>query len=68
MEGVELKMERGYARIERKWAKGDKSSYICPARAPRESQCQVQEDRDMVAWQRGPLCIARSGRTITDTL
>jgi uncharacterized protein len=53
---VELKMERGYARIERKWAKGDIVQLHLPMPVRRvKANAQVQEDRDMVALQRGPL-------------
>jgi hypothetical protein len=53
---VELKMESGYARIERKWAKGDKVELHFPMPVRRvKANAQVQEDRDMVALQRGPL-------------
>ncbi len=53
---VELRMERGYARIERKWAKGDKVQLHLPMPVHRvKANAQVQEDRDMVALQRGPL-------------
>jgi DUF1680 family protein len=53
---VELKVERGYARIERKWAKGDKIQLHLPMPVRRvKANAQVHEDRDMVALQRGPL-------------
>jgi DUF1680 family protein len=53
---VELKMERGYARIERKWAKGDTIQLHLPMPVRRvKASARVEEDRDMVALQRGPL-------------
>ena len=53
---VELKMERGYARIERKWVKGDTVFLQLPMPVRRvKANSQVQEDRAMVALQRGPL-------------
>ena len=53
---VELTIERGYARIERKWAKGDNIQLHLPMPVRRvKANAQVQEDRAMVALQRGPL-------------
>jgi len=53
---VELKMERGYAHIERKWARGDQVQLHLPMPVRRvKANAQVQEDRGMVALQRGPL-------------
>ena len=53
---VDLNMERGYARIERKWAKGDTVQLHLPMPVRRvKANTLVQEDRDMVALQRGPL-------------
>ena len=53
---IEFTMERGYARIERKWAKGDMVQLHLPMPVRRvKANAQVQEDRDMVALQRGPL-------------
>jgi len=53
---VELTTEFGYARIERKWAKGDKIHLQLPMPVRRvKANPQVQEDHGMVALQRGPL-------------
>jgi DUF1680 family protein len=53
---VELTMERGYARIDRKWAKGDRIQLHLPMPVRRvNANARVQEDRSMVALQRGPL-------------
>jgi len=53
---AELTMERGYARIERKWAKGDTVQLHLPMPVRRvKANAQAQEDREMVALQRGPL-------------
>jgi hypothetical protein len=53
---VELMTERGYVRIERKWAKGDKIQIHLPMPVRRvKANPQVQEDHGMVALQRGPL-------------
>jgi hypothetical protein len=53
---VELAIERGYARIERNWAKGDKLKLHLPMPVRRvKANIQVQEDHGMVALQRGPL-------------
>jgi len=53
---VEITMERGYARIERKWARGDEVQLHLPMPVRRvKANVQVQEDRDLVALERGPL-------------
>jgi DUF1680 family protein len=53
---VDLNLERGYARIERKWATGDKIQLHLPMPLRRvKANAHVREDRDMVALQRGPL-------------
>ncbi|HKN37049.1 MAG TPA: beta-L-arabinofuranosidase domain-containing protein [Terriglobales bacterium] len=53
---VELRMERGYARLERKWLKGDTVQLHLPMPVRQvKANAKVQEDRDMVALQRGPL-------------
>ncbi len=53
---VELTMEHGYARIERRWTKGDKVQLHLPMPVCRvKANAQVKEDRDTVALQRGPL-------------
>ena len=53
---VELRMERGYARLERKWVKGDTVQLHLPMPVRQvKANAKVQEDRDMVALQRGPL-------------
>ena len=53
---VDLKTELGYARIERKWAKGDKIQLHLPMPVRRvKANPQVREDHGMVALQRGPL-------------
>jgi len=53
---AELVIERGYARIERKWAKGDKIQLRLPMPVRRvKANAHVQEDHGMVALQRGPL-------------
>lgn len=53
---VELTLERGYVRIARKWAKGDKIQLHLPMPVRRvKANTQVQEDHGMVALQRGPL-------------
>ena len=53
---IDFTIERGYARIERKWAKGDEIQLHLPMPVRRvKANTQAQEDRDMVALQRGPL-------------
>jgi len=53
---VELAIEGGYARIERKWAKGDTIQLHLPLPVRRvKGNTHVQEDHGMVALQRGPL-------------
>src|SRR5207253_296352 len=53
---VELRMEGGYARFERKWVKGDTVQLHLPMPVRQvKANAKVQEDRDMVALQRGPL-------------
>ena len=53
---VKLTIERGYARIERKWAKGDTVQLNLPMPVRRvKANPHAQEDRSMVALQRGPL-------------
>lgn len=53
---VELTIERGYARIERNWAKGDKLQLHLPMPVRRvKANTKVKEDQGMVALQRGPL-------------
>ena len=49
-------MERGYARIERKWGKGDKVQLYLPMPVRRvKANTHVLENHGMVALQRGPL-------------
>jgi uncharacterized protein len=53
---VELSLERGYVRIERKWAKGDNIQLHLPMPVRRvQANTHVQDDQGMVALQRGPL-------------
>jgi DUF1680 family protein len=53
---IELTIERGYARIDRRWAKGDKLELHLPMPVRRvKANTHVQEDDGMVALQRGPL-------------
>jgi hypothetical protein len=53
---VELRLERGYVRIERKWAKGDRIQLHLPMPVRRvKANTHVQEDHGMVAFERGPL-------------
>jgi uncharacterized protein len=53
---VELTIERGYARIERKWGKGDKVQLYLPMPVRRvKANTHVLENQGMVALQRGPL-------------
>jgi hypothetical protein len=53
---VELRLERGYVRIERKWAKGDKIQLNLPMAVRRvKANRRVQEDHGLVAFERGPL-------------
>ena len=53
---LEMEMTRGYARIARKWAKGDKVELHLPMPVRRvKASAQVLEDREMAALQRGPL-------------
>ena len=53
---VELTIESGYMRIERKWAPGDDIHLHLPMPVRRvKANSQVQEDQSMVALQRGPL-------------
>jgi len=53
---VDLTRERNYARIERKWAKGDTLQLHLPMPVRRvRAKALVQEDHGMVALQRGPL-------------
>jgi uncharacterized protein len=53
---IEVTLERGYVRIERKWAKGDRIQLQLPMPVRRvKANAEVQEDRGMVAFERGPL-------------
>jgi DUF1680 family protein len=53
---IELTTEHGYARIERKWAKGDTIQLRLPMPVRRvKANVHVQENQGMVALQRGPL-------------
>jgi len=53
---VGLIIERGYACIKRKWAKGDKVHLQLPMPVRRvKAITNVQENHDMIALQRGPL-------------
>jgi hypothetical protein len=53
---IELTIEHGYARIQRKWAKGDRIQLHLPMPVRRvKASVHVQEDQGMVALQRGPL-------------
>ena len=53
---LEFSMEVGYARIQRKWKKGDVIHLNLPMPVRRvQADAKVAEDRDMVALQRGPL-------------
>jgi len=53
---IELTMERGYARVNRKWAKGDTLQLHLPMPVRRvKANIHVQEDQEMVALLRGPL-------------
>lgn len=53
---IEPTIERGYARIERKWAKGDTIQLHLPMPVRRvKANAQVLEDQGMMALQRGPL-------------
>ena len=53
---VELTLERGYVRIERKWAKGDRIQLQLPMPVRRvKANAEVEEDHGMVALERGPL-------------
>ena len=53
---VELALEQGYVRIERKWEKGDRIQLHLPMPVRRvKANANAQEDHGMVALQRGPL-------------
>jgi uncharacterized protein len=53
---IELTIERGYARLERKWARGDTIELGLPMPVRRvKANTHVHEDQGMVALQRGPL-------------
>lgn len=53
---LEFKTDRGYIGIERRWQKGDviQLDFAMPVRRV-QANANVQEDRDMVAIERGPL-------------
>jgi uncharacterized protein len=53
---VQLTIERGYVRIERKWSKGDNIRLHLPMPVRRvKANSRVQENNSMLALQRGPL-------------
>lgn len=53
---LHYELENGYARIERKWQKGDVIQLDLPMPVRRvRSNPQAQEDRDLVALERGPV-------------
>ncbi len=52
----EIKLDRGYVQIERKWKKGDTIHLILPMPVRRVQAVELAlEDRETVALQRGPL-------------
>ncbi len=53
---VPIELERGYARIDRLWRKGDvvRAEFPMPVRRVR-SDPRAQEDKDLVALERGPV-------------
>lgn len=53
---VDLKLESGYARIDRAWSNGDVVELDLPMPVRRvHARAEAREDRDMVALERGPL-------------
>ena len=60
---VGLRLEKGYARIERKWKRGDRVSLTLPlpVRTVR-TDSRVEDDRGKVALERGPVVYCLEGR------
>ena len=62
-ERVTLSLEKGFARIERQWQKGDTIDLSLPMPVRRiVAHPQVKADRGKVALQRGPLVFCLEGR------
>lgn len=66
---VKYRMEKGYAILERTWAKGDKVSVDFPMETDKVlANPQVSDDKDRFAFQRGPIVYCLEGPDNRDSL